>query len=76
MLDIPTVVAMSQATQLLTSGEVVEHLAKRGVSVTEQTVRRWAKSGKVPSRRLATGGQFLFTPEDIDALIVETGNVA
>lgn len=76
MLDIPTVLGMPKATQFLSSLEVVEYLAERGISVTDQTVRRWAKTGKVPSRRLATGGQFLFTPEDIDALILEPGKAA
>lgn len=62
---------MPKAIQLLSSLEVVEYLAQRGISVTDQTVRRWAKTGKVRSRRLTTGGQFLFEPEDIDALILE-----
>lgn len=67
---------MANATRLLSSLEVVEYLAQRGISVTDQTVRRWAKTGKVPSRRLATGGQYLFAPEDIDALILEPEVVA
>lgn len=53
----------------LTSGQVIERLAARGRRVTDQTVRRWAKSGKVPAVRLQPSGWFGFRPEDIDALI-------
>jgi hypothetical protein len=47
-----------------------ERLRGKGVEVTAQTVRRWAKSGKVRAQRLRSGGQFLVCAEDIDALIV------
>lgn len=70
MLHMPTVPAVSNAETYLTTGEVVARLAGRGISVSRMTVQRWARTGKVPSMRLATGGQFLFRPEDIDALVV------
>lgn len=62
------------STTLLTTGEVVERLAHRGVDVTRMTVQRWARTGKVPAKRLQTGGtrsRFLFLPADIDALIAD-----
>lgn len=71
MLHMPTVLGVSNPQPYLTTGQVVARLAERGISVTRLTVQRWARSGKVPAKRLKTGGQFLFRPEDIDALIAD-----
>lgn len=71
MLHIATLTGVSYETYL-TTGEAVARLRERGLKVTRMTVQRWARTGKVPAQRLRTGGQFLFRPEDIDALLVET----
>ena len=65
----PIVAGVTNVETYLTTGEVVARLASRGISVSRMTVQRWARSGKVPAKRLKTGGQFLFRPEDIDALV-------
>lgn len=65
---------MSEPTKYLTVGEVIAYLAERGVSVSDETVRRWAKSGKVRAKRLRTGGKrarFLFAAEDVHSLIAD-----
>lgn len=71
MLESPTVASMSNPTTYLTVSEVVDRLAERGVKVTDQTVRRWIKRGKVQSKRLGVSGRFLVEPESLDRLFTE-----
>lgn len=66
---------MTNETPYVTVSEAVERLKSEGVTVTRQTIRRWAKGGKVRSRRLTTGRQILVSVEDLVALIqpIEVG---
>jgi predicted site-specific integrase-resolvase len=75
MLLMPTVVGVTNETPYVTVSEAVERLKSEGVTVTRQTIRRWAKGGKVRSRRLTTGRQILVSVEDLVALIqpIEVG---
>ncbi|HTI26211.1 MAG TPA: helix-turn-helix domain-containing protein [Kutzneria sp.] len=58
---------MTQPTPLLTPSQVVERLAAAGVVVVEETVRDWARTGKIAAARLPSG-RYLFRVEDIDAI--------
>lgn len=60
---------MTQPTPLLTPSQVVERLAESGIAVVEETVREWARTGRLAAVRLPSG-RFLFRPEDIDAIPV------
>ncbi len=70
MLLMPTVLGMGDPSYIPIV-DAIARLAEHGPTVTPQTVRRWAKAGKVRSKRLRTGGQFLICVEDIDALLVD-----
>jgi excisionase family DNA binding protein len=48
---------------LLTAPQVAVRL-----NVSEQTVRRWAASGRLPAARLP-GGRLRFAPADVDKLL-------
>ena len=69
MLLMPIVGDVTNETPYVTVSEAVERLKSEGVTVTRQTIRRWAKGGKVRSRRLTTGRQILVSVEDLVALI-------
>lgn len=62
---------MSNPTTYLTVSQVVQRLAERDVSVTDQTVRRWIKSGKVKAKRLGLTGKFLVEPDSVDRLFTD-----
>lgn len=62
---------MTQRTKLLTAGQVVERLADLGIEVVEETVREWARTGRLTYVRLPSG-RFRFRPEDVDAVAVPT----
>ena len=66
---------MSQPPTLLTTGQVVERLAGLGVVVVEETVRAWARSGRL-TRVVLPSGRFLFRPEDVDAIAAPIEPVA
>ena len=59
---------MTPLPSLLTVGQVVERLAQAGVDVTEETIRNWARQGKIRRVRMPSGRCF-FRPEDIDAFL-------
>jgi len=66
---------MPEPTKYLTVAEVVARLADSGVVVSDETVRRWAKAGKIRSKRLRTGGlraRFLLHPDDVDTILAPT----
>lgn len=67
---------MSNLETYLTIAAARERLRDQGVEVTRETVRRWAKSGKIRHRRLRSGGQFLVSLEDIDAMITPVSGAA
>ena len=50
--------------ELLTPAEVGERLG-----VSDETIRRWAKSGALPSILLPSG-RYVFRPDDIAAILV------
>lgn len=54
----------------LTISEAVARLRDKGVTVTNQTVRRWTKNGKVRAMRRRSGGQLYVLAEDIDSMLV------
>jgi excisionase family DNA binding protein len=62
---------MTQPVPLLTPSQVVERLAAHGLVVVEETVRDWARTGRVPAVR-TPGGRFLFRAADIEALLIPT----
>lgn len=63
-----TVLCMTQRTLLLTVPQVVERLAAAGVEVSQESVRQWARSGRVTAVRLPSG-HYRFRPSDVDALL-------
>ena len=60
---------MPNETPYLSVSDAVQRLEGWGVTVTSQTVRRWAKSGKIRSKRLATGRQILVSADDLAGLL-------
>lgn len=52
----------------LTVTEAIERLAHRGLTIDDETLRRWARSGQIESAKLPSG-QFRFSPAAIDAII-------
>ena len=53
---------------LVSTTKAVAYLAERGLSVTDETLRRWADDRKVVHIRLPSG-QVRFRPADLDALV-------
>jgi excisionase family DNA binding protein len=68
---------MPKPTQYLTLKQALERLADQGLTVSDETVRRWARSGRLPSIR-TPGLQRRYRIEDIDALLdpAEVGGAA
>jgi len=60
---------MPNVPTLLTVAEAHARIKAAGIEVSEDAVRRWARTGKVPARRII--GRFYFNDTDIDALIVD-----
>lgn len=58
---------MPSVEPTLTTGEAVARLAELGVPVHKDTLRRWAKSGRLQVIELPSG-QLRFRREDIDAI--------
>jgi excisionase family DNA binding protein len=52
---------------LLTTTEAAAYLTERGVRVSDETLRRWAKDEKVRHIRLPSG-QVRFRPDDLEEL--------
>jgi predicted site-specific integrase-resolvase len=59
---------MTQPASLLTPGQVVEKLAAAGIEVSEESVRHWARTRKLPVVRLPSG-RFYFRAEDVNAFL-------
>lgn len=66
---------MTQPPVLLTVLKTVERLAQAGIDVSPETVRHWARSGKVAHVTLP-GGRYFFRAEDIEALLKPSGRAA
>lgn len=64
---------MTSVPAALTPSEAAAWLRSRGVDVTDQTVRRWAKSGRVRAIRLPYGRVRI--PESELAALVEPTEV-
>lgn len=67
---------MSPLKPLLTADEAVELLAADGYEVSAETLRRWAREGRLPSIRkggvIGRGRRVLFRRKDIEALLQPT----
>lgn len=61
---------MTQVSPFLTAPQVAERFG-----VSAETVRRWAREGKVPTVTMPSG-RVKFLRADIDTLIPETAEVA
>ena len=59
---------MTQPTTLLTPAQVVEKLAAAGIEISEESVRQWARTRKLPVVRLPSG-RFFFRESDVDAFL-------
>jgi excisionase family DNA binding protein len=66
---------MTQPARLLTIPQVVERLAELGIEISDETVRQWAKNGRLRAVQLPSG-RFRFRREDVDAIAVPTEQVA
>lgn len=66
---------MTAVQPYLTAAEAAARLTAGGVPVSEDTVRRWGRSGRIPAIKLPFGRQ-KFSAQDIDALLVPTKDVA
>lgn len=66
---------MTSVQPYLTPAEAAARLTAAGVSVSEDTVRRWGRSGRLACIKLPLG-RMRFRPEDIDALATPTTDVA
>ena len=65
---LPTVGGMSKSTHFLTLKQALQRLADLGLTVSDETIRRWSKSGKLPATQLPSGHR-RYRIEDIDALV-------
>lgn len=70
-----TVSCMTPVQPTITAGEAAERLTAAGVPVSEDTVRRWAKAGRIPAVKLPLG-RMRFRVEDIDAIAMPTSGSA
>lgn len=61
-------VAMT-TSRLLVPADAAEYLSERGLTITDETLRRWASTAKVRHVRLPSG-QIRFRPDDLDALLI------
>lgn len=61
------VLCMTQPDVLLTIPEVVERLAAKGIVVTAESVRNWARGKKV-ARIKTPSGRYYFRADLIDAI--------
>lgn len=60
---------MTPRKPLLTTAEVVELLAEMGVEITQESVRRWARQGQLPTVNRGPLGRKLYRREDVVALV-------
>lgn len=60
---------MQPEPTLLTTTQAVAYLANRGLSVSDETMRRWAVAGRVRHVKLPNR-QVRFTEDDLDAVLV------
>lgn len=58
-----------ETTPVLLPGEAAAYLTERGLSVSDETLRRWADKGKLRHLRLPSG-QLRFRTADLDELLV------
>lgn len=66
---------MTQDALYLTPSQAAECLTEAGLPITEDTVRRWAREGKVPALKLP-GGTYRIHRTDVLNLLATTGSVA
>jgi predicted site-specific integrase-resolvase len=66
---------MTSVQPYLTAAEAAARLTAAGVPVSEDTVRRWGRSGRLACVKLPLG-RLRFRPEDLDALATPTTGAA
>lgn len=59
---------MTQVEPLLTTSQVAQRLTDGGIPTSDETVRNWAKSGRLPSTQTPSGRRW-FRAEDVDAIL-------
>lgn len=60
---------MPDTTKYLTITEALAYLAERGVRVSDETIYRRVRAGKLKAKRLSGGSRLLFEPTELDALL-------
>jgi excisionase family DNA binding protein len=63
-----SVLCMTQVDPLLTASQVAQRLAEGGIPVSDETVRQWAKSGRLPYVEVPSGRRW-FRREDVEAIL-------
>ena len=67
---------MSPLKPLLTADEAVEMLADVGYAISAESLRRWARQGRLPVVRkghgVGRGARLLFRREDLEGLLLPT----
>lgn len=66
---------MTSVQPYLTPAEAAARLTEAGLPVSEDTIRRWGRTGRVPAIKLPFGRQ-RFAPKDIDALLAPNTDAA
>lgn len=66
---------MTQVPPLLTAPQVAQRLTEAGLPVSDETVRQWAKAGRLASVKLPNG-RHRFRPEVVDAILQDTTDAA
>jgi predicted site-specific integrase-resolvase len=61
---------MTQESRLLTPSQASQRLREAGLVVSDETLRTWAKAGRVPATRLPSG-RYVFRPADVDAILAD-----
>jgi len=59
---------MTQVEPHLTASQVAQRLTDAGIPTSDETVRQWAKTGRLPSVELPSGRRW-FRREDVEAIL-------
>ncbi|WP_431892737.1 excisionase family DNA-binding protein [Micromonospora haikouensis] len=62
---------MTQVPLFLTPRQAAERLTNAGLSITEDTVRRWARKGQIERVQLP-GGEYRIHRDVVDGLLAST----
>jgi hypothetical protein len=64
----PTHRTVDRREPSLATADAIRYLRVRGVDIGSDTLRMWARTGQVETTR-TVGGQNLYTPSALDALV-------